>query len=346
MKTTILLFTAALVLTTFPLRLAAQCLVFNQEHVDLLAVQYDAASNTLSLMASDDEHGALYSSDECIVRCPESMKFSLPAGTPLGDEGDPMWILPQNPYEGAPYIGVSAETLAPGSFQDPINVQLLQLEGPGHLLLWQATGFGSLDVKIDSRDGIDATDRITPFVGAHEHYNWGFTASGVYRAYFQASGRRPDQTTNLVSAITPYTFHVLPLSPFEVWTTTNWPCEIRPEIISPEADPDSDGAPNAFEYGVGTDPKTPNTEPWLTLSFAADSGTAHCLLTFARSKTAIQAALTIMAADEVGQPQWREISALRDTADLGDRERITLEDVLPVNPASPRFYRLQVTLHQ
>lgn len=77
---------------------AAQCYTFTHEHVDLLAIQWNAASNTLSLMASDDDHGGtLYASNQCVVICPESMKFTLPGGTPLGNEGNPLWILPQNP---------------------------------------------------------------------------------------------------------------------------------------------------------------------------------------------------------------------------------------------------------
>jgi type II secretory pathway pseudopilin PulG len=51
--------------------------------LDLLSFQCNASNNQLSLMASDDTHGVLYASNQCVVICPESMKFTLPAGTSI-----------------------------------------------------------------------------------------------------------------------------------------------------------------------------------------------------------------------------------------------------------------------
>ncbi len=171
--------------------------------MDLLSVIWNSTSNQVSLMASDDTHGLLYASNQCVVICPESMKFTLPPGTPLGNEGDPLWILPQNPYTGVPYVGVSAETVSAGVFNDPFTLTLTRLEGPGQFIVWQAGSFGSIDVKLDTRNGIGPSDYLTLPVGGHAHYNWGFTTSGVYRAYFQASGIRVGQSTNTVSPETP-----------------------------------------------------------------------------------------------------------------------------------------------
>ena len=101
MKKHIQLFSFLLLLTTVQ-RASAQCFQFTAEHVDLLSVTWSSESTQISLMASDDTHGNLYASNQCVVICPESMKFSLPSGTPLGNEGDPLWILPQNPYSNVP----------------------------------------------------------------------------------------------------------------------------------------------------------------------------------------------------------------------------------------------------
>ena len=196
----------ALALATAP-RASAQCFQLTQEHVDLLSVIWNSTSNQVSLMASDDTHGLLYASNQCVVICPESMKFTLPPGTPLGNEGDPLWILPQSPYTGVPYVGVSAEQVPSGVFNDPLTLKLTRLEGPGHFILWQAGSFGGFDVKMDTRDGIGSNESITLPVGGHAHYNWGFTTSGVYRAYFQASGVLLGQSTPAVSPETPYPFN-------------------------------------------------------------------------------------------------------------------------------------------
>lgn len=328
-----------------PSQLAAQCYTFTHEHVDLLSVQWDAASNTLSLMASDDDHGGtLYASNQCVVLCPESMKFTLPGGTPLGNEGDPLWILPQNPYPGVPYVGVSAESIAPGTFNDPLTIQLTRVEGPGHFLVWQATGFGSFDLKMDTRDGIGADDKLTPFVGGHEHHNWGFTTSGVYRAYFQVIARRPGQTTNIVSAETPFTFHVLPLKPFETWQSTNWPCECRSNIIAAAANPDGDAGVNAIEYALGTDPKTVTTDAWPSASLVTANGQTYGALTYTRVKAATDTICEVFAAERLPHPAWSLLTIVHQTVDLGHTERVTIRDTVPAASAAQRFYELRVTV--
>jgi len=324
----------------------AQCYTFTQEHVDLLSVQWNPASNTLSLMASDDDHGMLYASSQCVVLCPESMRFTLPGGTPLGNEGDPLWILPQNPYPGVPYVGVSAEALAPGSFNDPLTIELKRVEGPGHFLVWQSTGFGSFDLKMDTRDGIGPNDRLTPFVGGHEHYNWGFTTNGIYRAYFQASGRIPGQTTNLLSAETPFTFHVLPLRPFEIWTAMNWPCECATNIIAAGANPDADAGVNAMEYAVGTDPKLVTTEGWPSVSLVTTNGQTYCALTYTRVKSATDCDYEVVAASDLLSPDWQPLTVIHSVVDRGADELVTVRDEFPVPSKAQRYYQLQVRIRQ
>ncbi len=316
---------------------AAQCIRFTDEHLDLLSLQFAAPSQTLSLLASNDDLGTTVNPEDSIVVCPEDLRFTLPAGTPLGAEGDPLWILPQSPYDSAPYLGVSTETIPAGTFSNPLAIQLHSIEGPGDFILWQSTSFGSFDIRMDTRDGLTDTDRITPSAGAHEHYNWGFTTNGIYRLYFQGTARPVNQSTNLVSAIVPYTFHVLPLSPFETWTVTYWPCETNPDTIAPGADPDQDGAPNALEYAVGTDPTSPNPGPWLLLSINPTS----VQLTYHQSKTATDITLTLQTTDNLSTGPWEPVLGNQETIDLGTTEQITL--TLQPSTSPHHYYRLQAT---
>jgi surface-anchored protein len=323
----------------------AQCRQFTQEHVDLLAIQYDPDSNTLSLMASDDDHGGtLYASNQCVVICPESARFTLPAGTPLGNAGDPLWILPQSPYPGVPYVGVSAEALAPGSFNDPLTIRLTRVEGPGDFLVWQSLSFGQFSIRMDSRDGIGPEDQLTPFVGGHEHYNWGFTTNGLYRAYFQVSGRRPGQSTNMVSLETPFTFHVAPLRPFETWTATNWPCECDPTIIAPGADPDRDTGVNAVEYALGTDPREATANAWPTASLVRTQGQVYGALTYTRAKAATDCRYDVVATSDLFAPEWSLLTIVHQVVDLGPQEQVTVRDDLPLPTHAQRFYRLEVSI--
>ena len=325
----------------------ATCYYFTQEHVDLLSLQWNAASNTLSLMAADDDHGgALYASNQCVVVCPESMKFTLPPGTPLGNEGDPLWILPQSPYAGVPYVGVSAEDILPGTFNDPMTIRLMRVEGPGHFIVWQTAGLGQFDVRMDTRDGINSNDYLNVTVGGHAHYNWGFTTSGVYRAYFQAGGNRPAQSTNDLSPKTPFTFHVLPLRPFEVWTATNWPCECATNIIAPGADPDGDASVNLLEYASGSDPHLAPRTNLPAVSFVVQDGTNYGALSYTWATNAADVALDPVASYSLGgSAYWVPITNVHSSVCNGPAtRRITVRDNVPVSAAATRFYQLRVRL--
>jgi surface-anchored protein len=311
--------------------------------VDLLSLHYEAPSQTLNLLVSNDDLGTTVNPEDSIVLCPEYLKFTLPAGPPLGAEGDPIWILPQSPYEGAPYLGISTETIPSGTFVEPLDIQLQSIEGPGDFILWQSTSFGTFDIRIDTRDGLDDTDRITPPAGAHEHYNWGFTSSGLYRLHFQGIARPTSQDTNLVSDIATYTFHILPLTPFESWTVTHWPCETNPNTIAPESDPDLDGAPNALEYAVGTDPNSPDPGPWLKLEPQPSNNPSSCLLTYQQSKSATDIILTVYTTDNPASEPWQPLVSEQEQADLGNVYQIKL--LHPLNPSGPShsYYQLQAT---
>lgn len=342
-----LIFTAAtaLVLAVGP-HASAQCFQFIEGHVDLLGVIWNSASNQLSLMADDANSGLLYASNQCVVICPESMKFTLPGGTPLGNAGDPLWILPQNPYDGVPYVGISAETVPAGVISGSFTLKLTRLEGPGQFIVWQAGSFGSIDVKLDARDGIGPTDFLTLPDGGHAHYNWGFTTNGVYRAYFQASGVLAGQGTTTVSPETPFTFHVLPLQPFENWVATNWPCECATNIVATGADPDADGTVNLLEYAFGTDPRVALRANLPTFSFVMEDGTNYGALSYTWATNATDLTFSALASSTLaGSAIWESITNVRRSVSNGPATQcITIRDNAPAGAANARFYQLRVTL--
>ncbi len=72
---------------------------------------------------------------------------------------------------------------------------------------------------------------------------------------------------------TPFTFHILPLRPFEAWTATNWPCECATNIIATGADPNADGTAILLEYAFGTDPHIALRTNLPAFSFVMNDGT-------------------------------------------------------------------------
>ncbi len=181
------------------------------EHCDFLILYQPEQTNALSIVLRNEDQGINLRTNEVILVAAESSQITLPAGTPFGNEGEAIWILPQSQDPNLLYLGFSAERIPFGIFARPFNFRLKSVEGPGQFFAWQAAEFGALNVKMNTRDGVGEADKTTPIIGSHEHFNWGFTTSGVYRVTFQVDGQRVGESTNLVSEPATFVFHVLPL---------------------------------------------------------------------------------------------------------------------------------------
>ena len=190
--------------------------VLTDQHTDIQTL-YDAnaGSNALSLVARDVTDGNVdYPTNKVllVVSKIENVNFFfLPAGTPFGNEGDPLWTITQSQFPDVLYLGVSAEGIPSGVFQGPLTVQLKAVDGPGNFFLYQVDSFGVYDIQMNSADGITAADAHQQIIGSHEHFNWGFTANGVYYLTLQVSGQRVGDTSRIYSPEATFRFDVLPL---------------------------------------------------------------------------------------------------------------------------------------
>lgn len=321
------------------------------EHVDVRVDYNPARTNALSLFVRDEDRGVDHPADRAVLVVAAEAELVLPADfPPLGQAGDPLWVLPASQNPALLYLGLSAERNPPGVFAGPLRVRVTAVDGPGHFFLWQNTPAGDLVFKVNSRDGLGPDDGDDLPVGSHIHYNWGFTAPGIFRIAFEAAGRRIGDTEDLGSGPVVFTFHVRPLppSPFQQWQARHWPGVTDPDIVGPAADPDGDTQPNLWEYVMGTDPTSAASVFPRQPTLRVDGAPAQATVIFPTTGLPADAAFCLWTADEASGPWTAQAVAPQAgppvTTPEGPGFEARLGDPSPVADHVRRFYRTEVIL--
>lgn len=325
------------------------------EHADI-GIVYDAAAETnrLNIVVNDDNHLQTYAHDQVALVAAEASRLELPDGTPFGPGGAPLWVLPQSQYDGILYLGLSTEAIAPDAFMGALGMRLVSVDLPARqetnlterFFVWQAGQFGDFDVLANSTDGLTPLDTLSLTAGGHAHCNWGFSTSGLWYLTFQALGQVAGEPTNIVSTNITLAFHVLPLSPFEQWITTNWPPSTPRSVVGPAADPDGDGMPNLVEYALGLDPNDSARTGFPAVSVVEIGGQHYAAVNYSRPRAATDVTTEVLATDKLPATAWVPLTAPPTVIDLGDRERVIVRDAVPLAPGQVRFYRLCAYLRQ
>jgi surface-anchored protein len=150
--------------------------------------------------------------DEVIVSLGDAAKVFIPDNPNfefLGNSGDPVWIAPQVDREGVIFFGMNSSSTSQGTFErNRFDLRLTSVEGPGDFLMWITGGAGSVEVPLNSRDGIDLADRVDVPAPGHFHQNWGFTSPGTYHVGFTGEGTLAGQSTLTTSDEQLYRFAV------------------------------------------------------------------------------------------------------------------------------------------
>lgn len=320
--------------------------LLSREHTDFRILYTPGGSNVLDLAARDEDNKINYASNEVLLVCKSSAQLTLPTGTPFGDGGNPFWILPQSQNVNLLYLGMSAEGIPQAVFNGPLTVQLKAIDAPGYFMVWQSTGPGQFNIRVNTRDGLSAADAFTPLIGSHEHFNWGFSSTGVYCLTFQVSGRRIGETTNLVSRECTFVIHVEPLPPatnFQTWQKHFWPPGFNPAIAGAHANPDGDAFDNWREYAFGLSPTNVNAITAAPLfSFVEVGGAQFGALTFTRYRPALDLDYRVESTSELtgGWTTLAEVLEVVPGAD-GLTEAVTIRDSLAATNRQ-RFLRLNV----
>ena len=334
------------------LMLPAQVAYLTNQHMDF-RLQYDPAatgSNRLSIILGYDP-GQRATNTQVYIVGSTNAQVNIPANANyafLGPAGSPMWILPQSQNTSLPYLGYSTEDIPNGVFNNPMQLELISVEGPGNFFMWSVSGAGQPPaVKMIATNGVV----LPPFhkadkpVQDHEHDNWGFSTNGLYRVTFRANGQFLNETTNTIGRDVAWSFQILPLRPWEHWVSTNWLPATASSTNGPAADPDGDGIPNALEYALGLNPNVVSTSGRPEVSFVTDAGESYGALTFTRVNTATDIDYLPSVRGDLTSGDWVALTNVVSVIDHGTTQTVTVRDWLPQAATTNRFYQLRVKLN-
>jgi surface-anchored protein len=321
------------------------------QHMDF-SLRYDATatgSNRLNVVLRYDPGQTATNSQVYIVGGANS-QLAVPSNPNfafLGSPGSPIWILPQSQNVTLPYLGISAENIPPGIFADPMELELVSVEGPGNFFAWSVSGAGNPpNIKYIATNGVVSTqfNKATPFIGSHEHNNWGFSTNGLYRITLRANGRFLGDTTNTLGRDVSWSFQILPLRPWEHWISTNWLPATPSSTNGPAADPDGDKIVNVLEYAFGNNPNVALHTNAPAITFITENGTNYGALRYVRAKNATDLTFDARVTSVLGSAS-ASLTNLSSVVTNGTTETITMRDTISTETATNRFYELKVKLN-
>ncbi|MFT6059891.1 MAG: surface-anchored protein [Lentimonas sp.] len=181
---------------------------FSSGHIDI-GIAYEGGE--WEPHVHDEENDIEYESDALLFHGDEANSTNFRLTAPgagsfgfLGNAGDDIFIFPQVEDTSLPFIGIAAEEIDPADFAtNEITLELSGFSGPGDFFLYQTDGFGTPNLLYDTTDGLN--DVLTLNIGSHAHYNFAFSAEGVYNVTLTASGILNDGF-NTLSTSAPATF--------------------------------------------------------------------------------------------------------------------------------------------
>lgn len=177
--------------------------ILTSGHVDFVDVVYDV-NDGWEASIHDEDSDIEYDPATTLLYVKPEAASTRPGGSQwdfLGvGAGQTVWVLPQIEDPNLLYGGIASEEM-PGDFFDEyfnadprvnasgrwLAFSVVDVRGPGSFSVWTTDQFGDPTVWIASADGLGATDVFFGLEGGHDHFNWGFTATGLYEVDFMVS---------------------------------------------------------------------------------------------------------------------------------------------------------------
>lgn len=159
-------------------------------HVDI-ASQLAGGSLTTRVKDSSSGEDVIYRHlDDVVFHASELSRTEVPGGAIgalLGQQGDPVWMLPQTQDDALLWPGWSTEEIPLDATRAGVQWSLTNATGPGEFVLFQNDSFGNPTVLFNTRDGVTEADSFEIPQNTHAHGSWAFTAEGTYCLAFQRS---------------------------------------------------------------------------------------------------------------------------------------------------------------
>lgn len=124
-------------------------------------------------------------------------KQSRPANSQFSfigvEAGQPMWRLPRSQNPNLLFLSIGTEELSSADLASSISWNLIGVTGsgngpaPGYFSMWGVDDFGGVIPLMSTAPGAVTPDTLNVNVAGHYHFNYAFTAPGLYNIEFQAT---------------------------------------------------------------------------------------------------------------------------------------------------------------
>ncbi len=186
---------------------AAQALTqLPADHVDFGIGFHD---DELELHWHDEDSDTEYAPNEAFVFIPLSSTFTNPGGYGFTGTtaGGTVYLAPAVETPGVIFLGIGTEEIPAGTFVgDVVTLILVNKVGPGEFSLWKES-FGGPVVSLSTVSGSQLFN-FDVATGQHAHFNWGFSAPGLYTLEFMVNGTLADGLNTNIGDTATFTFAV------------------------------------------------------------------------------------------------------------------------------------------
>ncbi|MER6527335.1 choice-of-anchor M domain-containing protein [Streptomyces sp. NPDC001508] len=177
---------------TSPSATAPAAHVIAEGHVDMAARPVDGDLEFQFKEGTETQY-EWYEPSKVVLHVRPAAKRKIQEGYEfLGTAGDAVWWLPLQQQAGLLWPGWNTQEYARNDIADRISFRLDSVQGPGNVAMFHTNATATTVVSLNSGDGLPDAHTLKP--GTHSHFNWAFTAEGVYRTTFTVSATLADGT--------------------------------------------------------------------------------------------------------------------------------------------------------